>query len=88
MLEYCCMVATSDQITSLPAYYMRQEMHVTKEREERFRHGPTGPLEETMRRVEQETICEMLEHYGTSTVAKKNITWGRWGYPSPRSITK
>lgn len=74
VLEYCCMVATSDQITPacLP-YYMRQEMHVTKEREERFSARPNETLEETMRRVEQETICEMLEHYGTSTVAKKNI---------------
>ena len=74
VLEYCCMVATSDQITPacLP-YYMRQEMHVTKEREERFSARPNDTLEETMRRVEQETICEMLEHYGTSTVAKKNI---------------
>ena len=75
VLEYCCMVATSDQITPacLP-YYMRQEMHVAKEREERFSARPNETLEETMRRVEQETICEMLEHYGTSTVAKKNIS--------------
>lgn len=74
VLEYCCMVATSDQITPacLP-YYMRQEMHVAKEREGRFSAQPNETLEETMRRVEQETICEMLEHYGTSTVAKKNI---------------
>lgn len=74
VLEYCCMVTTAEQIgpASLP-YYMRQGVSAAKEKDNWFTPRPNEILEDTMRRVEQEIICGMLEHYGTSTAAKKDI---------------
>ena len=74
VLEYCCMVAPGELIglNSLPDY-IRKDTGSAREQVWDFTARPGETLNESLRRVEREIICNMLEHYGPSTEAKRGI---------------